>query len=134
MDIAVLMRRVRNKGFLLAEVATGIALLAVVLAGLAVSLRAFSHLNDYNWARQRCTAAAQAQLDCITATGKPIEPDEMKRLWSNVDVSLDRTPGEEQWAGLELVRVTAVAQAGPQRVTVRLARYVRPRLAVATGD
>jgi hypothetical protein len=64
-----------------------------------------------------------AQLDSLTATGQPIQPQELKRLWSDVDVSVTRTPADGPWDGLELVQVTAAAQ----RVTVRLARYAPPQ-------
>ena len=118
----------------MAELATGIALLGLILAGLAVSMHGFTRFNEYQWARQRCIAAAQAQLDSITATGRPVGPEEMKRVWSNVEVSVNTTPGTGPWDGLELVQVTATAQPGPKPVTVRLGRYVNPKRVVAKGE
>lgn len=116
-----------------AEVLTAVGVLGVLMAGLAVSLRGFSMFNEVQWARQRCTAAAEAQLDSMTATGKPLGPRECKRTWPNVDVSLRREGGQAQWAGLELIQVTAATRAGSRTVTVHLARYVRPPADVAEG-
>jgi len=129
----VLTERTRCQGFLLVELITGIFLLGVIIAGLGVLLDGFSSFNEYQWARQRCTAAAQAQLESLTATKQPVESQTLKRLWPNVDVSVDRSPGVTPWQGLELIRVTAIAQAGPRKVTIRLARYVCPQSAVAKG-
>lgn len=118
------LRTARGRGFLLAEMIVGISLLGVIIAGLAVSMNGFSMINDYQWGRQRCMAAAEAQLDSLAATGKPIETQEMQRLWPGVTVALERTAGAGAWEGLELVQVTATAQPGPHRIIVRLARYV----------
>ena len=113
-------------GFLLADLIVGIALFGVLLTGLGVSVAGFSGFNRYQWTRQQCTAAAIAQLESMTATGAPIDSEDAGRLWPRVTVSLDRTPGEGQWAGLERINVKASAQAGPRTVTVELARYVTP--------
>ena len=102
----------------------GISLLGLIIVGLAVSMNGFSMINDYQWGRQRCTAAAEAQLDSLAATGKRIATQEMQRLWPGVTVALERTAGAGAWEGLELVRVTATAQPGSHRIIVRLARYV----------
>ena len=123
----------RQKGFVTAEVLTAVGVLGILIAGLAVSLRGFSTFNELQWARQRCTAAAEAQLDSITATGKPLGPQACKHTWPNVDVSLRREPGQDQWGGLELIQVTAAARAGSRTVTVHLARYVRSGADVAEG-
>jgi hypothetical protein len=116
-------RRIRCGGFLVAELIVATALLGLIIACLAVSMNGFSLVNDCQWARQRCTAAAGAQLDSLAATGRLIEPQELQRLWSGVAVTADRSPGVGPWEGLELVQVTATTQAGPRKVTVRLARY-----------
>jgi len=113
-------------GFLLADLIVGISLFAMLLAGLGISVAGFSGFNRYQWTRQQCTAAAIAQLDSLTATGAPIDSEDAGRLWPRVTVSLDRTPGEGPWAGLERINVKASAQAGSRKVTVELARYVTP--------
>jgi hypothetical protein len=122
----------RCGGFLLAELITGIALLGVILVGLMVSMNGFSMINDCQWARQRCTAAAQAQLESIATTGKPIEPQELQRLWPGVEVSVERSPGVALWDGFEQIQVMATTYAGPRKMTVRLARYVG-RVSHSTG-
>jgi type II secretory pathway pseudopilin PulG len=126
-------RRVRCSGFLLAELMVATALLGLIIAGMAVSMNGFSMFNDCQWARQRCAAAAEAQLDSATATGRLIEPQELKRLWPGVEVTVGRSPGAAPWDGLELVQVTAIAQAGPRKVTVHLSRYLRRESAAAEG-
>jgi type II secretory pathway pseudopilin PulG len=117
--------RTRCGGFLWAELVVATALLGVVIAGLAVSMDGFSMVNNLQWARQRCVAAAQAQLDSLAATGRPIEPQELARLWPDVEVVADRSPGTGPWDGLERIQVTATAQPGPRKVTIHLARYLR---------
>ena len=124
--------RIRCRGFLLAELMVATALLGLIITGLAVSMNGFSMFNDCQWARQRCTAAAQAQLDSLAATGRLIEPQEIKRLWPGVDVSVDKSVSAAPWDELELVQVTATAQAGPRKITVHLARYVGRASSLAT--
>jgi type II secretory pathway pseudopilin PulG len=123
------MNRMRQRGLLTAELLTATMLLGIIIAGLMASMGGFSRFNHRQWARQRCTAAALAQLDSLTATGRPIEPQELKRLWPDVQLSVSRAPAGPPWAGLELVEVTAVAEP----VRVRLARYIQPAPAVAEG-
>jgi len=125
--------RTRCGGFLWAELVVAMALLGVVLAGLTVSMNGFALVNDCQWARQRCTAAAQAQIDSLIATGRQIERPEIQRLWPRVEVRVDRSPGAGPWDGLELLQVTASAQAGPRKVAVHLARYLPRGPATAKG-
>jgi len=119
----------RNKGFFMAEMITATVLLGLIVAGLAVSANGFSKFNQYQWACQRCTAAALAQLESVTAAGIVIEPQELTRLWPEVNVSVERKPADTPWDSLELVQVAAASR----QVTVRLARYVRPQPAIAKG-
>jgi type II secretory pathway pseudopilin PulG len=123
--MSMVKKRVKCGGFIVAELLTATALLGLLIAGLAISMSGFSMFNRYQWSRQRCVAAAQAQLDSIVARGRPIESQELERLWPHVEVSVDTRPGEAPWDGLELVQVTAVGRpAGSRPVTVHLARYV----------
>jgi hypothetical protein len=46
-------------------------------------------------------------------------------LWPNVSVEIDRTPGQAQWVGLELIEVAATMETHPRPASVRLARYIR---------
>jgi len=123
------MRNVRQKGFIMADFITATALLGLIIVLLATATGSFSRFNEYQWARQRCLAAATAQLDSITATGSPIEAQEIERLWPQVTVSVKRSLADGPWAGLELVQVTAAAG----QVKVRLVRYVQPQQTIVKG-
>ena len=105
------------------ELIVGTILLGLTVTGLAVSIQGFSMMNQYQWTRQQCVAAAGAQLDSLAATGESIDPAEVARLWPKVTVTADRAAGQGPWDGLELVRVTAVGRAGRRAVTIRLERY-----------
>src|SRR4030042_4955222 len=94
------MNRLRQHGFLTTDLLTATALLGLIIVLLAATLSRYSRFNEYQWARQRCTAAAMAQLDCLTATGTPIDAGELKRLWPEVSVSLERAPAQGAWKGL----------------------------------
>jgi len=117
------MDKTNRRGFMMAELIVGTALLGLAIAGLAVTIQGFTVINQYQWTRQRCAAAAQAQLDSLAATGKPIEETEMRRLWPDIEVMMNRTAGEAGWAGLDLVHAAATGWAGSHAVTVRLERY-----------
>lgn len=123
------MSNARYRGFFLADFLTSVALLGVIITLLAASMSAFSKFNQYQWARQRCISAATAQLDSITATGSPIDEQQLQRLWPQVSVAVQRSPGGGRWDGLELVQVTAATG----EVKIRLVRYIPSRPAVAKG-
>jgi len=123
------MKNMRYKGIFLADFLVSIVLLGVIITILAASVNSFSKFNQYQWARQRCIAAATAQLDSITATGSIIEEQEIERLWPHVSVAVDRSAASGPWDGLERVQVTAAAR----EVKVSLTRYIQPRPAVAKG-
>lgn len=117
----------RTIGFMMTELIVALSLLGLIFAGLALSTHGFGAFNRYQWARQQCIAAAQAQLDSITARGTLIETQTCERLWPRVVMAVQRRPGTGQWNGLDLVQVTATSQAGPHQVRVALARYAPPR-------
>jgi hypothetical protein len=123
------MTSLRQKGFILADFLTATALLGLIIVLLAVATGSFSRFNEYQWARQRCLAAATAELDSITATGSPIGTQDLERLWPHVAVSVDRAPADGPWVGLELIKVTASAG----QVKVRLVRYIRSKPGVVKG-
>ena len=107
------------------EVIVALSLLGLLLAGLALSLHGLARFNRYQLVRQRCIAAAQAQLDSITATGEPIGDEDIERLWPKLRVSIKRSPGSGPWRGMERLEVTANAKAFHKDVEIRLSRYVR---------
>jgi type II secretory pathway pseudopilin PulG len=123
----------REGGFLLSELIVSISLIGMIVVGLAVTMQGTARLNRFQWARQQCIAAAQAQIDSLTATGKLISDEEMQRLWPKVKIAVDRSAGQGQWAGLELLRITATLKATSHPAEVRLARYVQPAVQSAAG-
>ena len=118
---------VENKkysGFLFTDLVVGLAVLGILLTGLALSLHGFAKFNHYQLLRQRCTAAAQAELDSIAITGRPIGDEALKRLWPKVSVSIQQSEGAGQWEGMKLVKVTAGGKSFRKEVKVRLSRYI----------
>jgi len=116
----------RRRGFLMAELIVTFTLLGAIIVGLAVSIHSFGLFNRYEWARQRCLAAAQAQLDSFAVRHVSIDAETCARLWPGVTIAVEQQPGTGQWAGLQRIEVTASAQAGPRETVVELARYVEP--------
>ena len=117
----------RNKkygGFLFTDLVVGLIVLGVLLTGLALSLHGFAKFNHYQLLRQNCIAAAQAELDSIAATGRPIGDEDLKRLWPKVSVSIQRSAGTGQWEGMRLVKVTASGKSFRMEVKVQLSRYI----------
>lgn len=114
----------KHAGFLLTEIVVSLTILGILLAGLAVSLDGFRRFNRYQLVRQRCIAAAQAQLDSITATSGPIPDQDFKRLWPKLSVSIEKSPGAGQWQGLKLVKVTTSSNSFHRKVKVQFTRYI----------
>lgn len=114
----------KYSGFLLTEVIVAAGVLGIILVALALSMYGFAKFNRYQLVRQRCTAAAQAQLESITTTGKPIPDADFKRLWPKLDVNIKSSAGTGQWQGLSLVEVTANGMSYTKEVKVSLARYI----------
>jgi len=113
-----------NDGFLVAEMTVALTVLGAVLVGFALSLHAFAKFNRYQLERQRCIAAAQAQLDSIAATSESIPAEDFERLWPRLSVSIKKSAGTGQWEGLELVEVTTKAKSFRHEVKVQLSRYI----------
>ncbi|MHC4633030.1 MAG: prepilin-type N-terminal cleavage/methylation domain-containing protein [Planctomycetota bacterium] len=110
-------------GFTMVEIIAALAVLGMVVAGLALSLRTFAKLNRYQWMRRHCIAAAQAQLDSIAVTREAISNEDFKRLWPDLSVSIEESAGAGQWEGMKLVEVTAYGRTFSKEVTVQLCRY-----------
>ena len=106
------------------EIIAALAVLGMVVAGLALSLRTFAKLNRCQWMRQHCIAAAQAQLDSIAVTGEAIRDEDFKRLWPDLSVSIKESAGTGQWEGMKLVKVAARGNSFDKEVKVKLSRYV----------
>ena len=114
----------RHEGFLLTEMVVSMTVLAMLLAGLALSLHGIAKFNHYQLVRQKCIAAAQAQLESIAAAGGPISDEDIAGLWSNISVSTEKSPGTGQWSSMELVQVTAVGRSFRKEVKIQLSRYL----------
>jgi prepilin-type N-terminal cleavage/methylation domain-containing protein len=119
----MLRTKIKCDGFTIAEIVVALVVLGMVVSGLALSLRTFGKLNRWQWMRQRCIAAAQAQLDSIAVTGEAIRDEDLKRLWPNLTVSIKESAGAGQWEGMTLVRVTASGRTFGKEVKVQLCRY-----------
>jgi type II secretory pathway pseudopilin PulG len=113
-------------GFLITEVTVAMIVMGIILAGLALTLNVMARFNRYQLTRQRCLAAAQAQLDCIAATGKPINNADFERLWPSLSVAIYTSRGIGQWQGMELVRITTTGKSFNKQVKVEQYRYLRP--------
>jgi len=114
----------KYSGFLFTDLVVGLAVLGILLTGLALSLHGFAKFNHYQLLRQRCIAAAQAELDSIAITGRPIRDEALKRLWPKVSISIQQSEGAGQWEGMKLVKVTASGKSFRKEVKVQLSRYI----------
>ena len=113
----------RYEGFLLTELTVSMTILGILVAGLALSLHGFAKFNRYQLVRQQCIAAAQAELESVAATGGPIPDEDFDRLWSNLSISIKKSPGIGQWSAMELVEVTAIGKSFRKEVKIQLSRY-----------
>jgi len=105
--------------------AVAVAVLGMVLVGLALTLDGLGRFNHYQLVRQQCIAAAQAQLDSMTAKGEAIKGEDFERLWPRLSISTAKSAGADQWNGMTLVEVTVTARSFNKNVRVTLSRYVR---------
>lgn len=124
----------KNKGFFLTEIIVASAIIGMLLAGLAMSLYGFAKFNRYQLVKQQCIAAAQAELDSITATGKPIPNEDFKRLWPKLDINIKSSAGNGQWQEMTLVEVTAKGMSYNKQVVITLARYVLENITPAEEE
>ena len=118
------MVRVRKEsGMVMTELIVALSVLALLMVSFAVSLGTFRAVNHFYMSKQRCIEAAQAQLDSISVTGKPLKDNDFKNLWPLVEFSINKSEGSGQWKGLTLVSVTTKAKTCGRTVTVELSRY-----------
>ena len=111
-------------GFLVTEMTVALTVTGILLVGFALSLHAFATFNSYQLVRQRCIAAAQAELDSIAARGQAIADEDFQRLWPKLNVSIKKSSGTGQWKGMELVEVTTKGKSFRNEVNVQLSRYI----------
>jgi len=117
-------KKIRYGGFLMTEIIVALTVMAMLLAGLAFSMNGMAKFNRYQLVRQQCIAAAQGQIDSLTATGKPIEDEDFHRIWPELSVSIEKTAGEGQWQAAQLVEVTASGKSFRKEVKIELSRYI----------
>ncbi|RPI62000.1 MAG: hypothetical protein EHM48_04790 [Planctomycetaceae bacterium] len=115
--------RQRRGTWLFAEVGVSVVILFMLIGGLALAQSANAKANSMLLVRQRCIAAAQAQLDSIGATGQALSKEDIARLWPGVQVEVSISDGTDQWKGLKLATVHAVSPSGGGTVRVELSRY-----------
>ena len=121
-------------GYFITEITVASAIFGLLFVGLALSLYGFAKFNRYQLVRQQCIAAAQAELDSITITGKPIPDEDFKRLWPKLGVNIKSSAGTGQWQAMTLVEVTANGMSFSKEVKVQLARYVLADGFLAKGE
>lgn len=113
-----------HSGYLMTELIVTLVVLGTLLTVLALSLNGFAKFNRYQLVKQRCISAAQATLDSIVVTGKPIPDEDFQRLWPRLTISVDQSPGTGQWNGMKLISVTATGSSFKKEVKVRINRYI----------
>ena len=123
----------RSGGFIFAEIAVSLTVMAMLLAGVALSMNGIAKFNRYQLIRQHCIAAAQAELDSLTATGKPIGDEDFSRIWPQLNVSIEKSAGQGQWQGTQLVKVTTSGKYLRKHVTIELSRYISQEEPLAEG-
>ena len=119
-------RAARCGGWMLTEVVISVVLLGVLLTTMLSVETTAGRANHFQLTRQRCIAAAQATLECVSATGKPLPAADVVRLWPGLSVAVRRSPGTGDWVGLSLVTAVARGRSGREDVRVELRRYVLP--------
>jgi hypothetical protein len=114
----------KNSGWAVTELIVSIGILGMIMGGLYTSMNTCRMFNKYQLLRQRCVAAAQAQLESIAATGEKISDKDNERLWPDVEISVERKDGSGDWQGLRLVTVTARNVRLKKTVSIELSRYL----------
>jgi type II secretory pathway pseudopilin PulG len=123
----------RYRGFIFVEIMVSLTVMAMLLAGVAFSLNGLAKFNRYQLIRQQCIAAAQAELDSLTATGEPIKDEDFSRIWPRLSVSIEKSTGQGQWQGTQLVKVTTSSKYLRKQVTIELSRYISRDEQLAEG-
>ena len=116
--------KIKISGFIAIELHTGILLLVMLLFCFAVSMNGFARVNDYHLVKQRCIAAAQAQLDSIELTGTELSKKQFESLWPKIDCFIEQTSPTDQWKGTKLIKVSTGADSFNHKVKIELCRYI----------
>jgi hypothetical protein len=128
-------KRLKYRGMMMTELIVSMTVLGMLMIAFAISLDGFRRLNHYYFTKQRCVSAAQASLDSIAATGKPIDEVDLNRLWPGIVIKIEESQGSDQWKGLKLISISAKGTTGNKKVEVRLSRYFLTKsIAVSKAD
>ena len=121
-----MIRHKKNNGWLLTEIAVTLFVLA---SFFMVMISATATFGRFNWLllnKQRCVAAARAQIDSVVSTGRALKDEDFKRLWPRMEVDVDIRDGAGDWKGLKLCVVTTSVKARKRNIEIRLSQYYRP--------
>lgn len=113
----------KHKGMLSVELVVAVSVLATIIGVLAALGVSFGKLNNRLWAKHTCCNAGQAQMDCIAATGRPIDPATFEKLWPGVSCTVEKNDGTGQWQGLQRIELTLTKKVKQKDVQVHLTRY-----------
>ncbi len=114
----------KQRGFLSIEILVTLALLMMLFGVLMEMMFRSARFNRVQWARQTCLNAVQAQLDCLTALGRPLPDEECRRLWPAVQLTVRLTPAEGTWAGLTRAEIQAEQRILRKTIRIQQSRYV----------
>ena len=116
--------KIKTDGFAALELHTSIILLVILVFCFSVSLNGFAKVNDYHIVKQRCIAAAEAQLDSIEVTGAGLSKEQFESLWPKVDCEIEQSEPRDEWKGTKLIKVSTTSDSFNHKVKVELCRYM----------
>jgi type II secretory pathway pseudopilin PulG len=114
----------RRGGWSIVELVVAMGVIAMMATAYATTTHHVGVFNRIQAARQNCTAAAQAELDAIAATGNPLDAQQVEQLWPGVTVHVDRQATAGTWEGNVLLTVTAATHVEDRDISVVLKRYI----------
>lgn len=118
------LRRIQSEGYLLIDAVVALFIFSLIIMGWMTLSKTTSRFNGIQMVRQRCIAAGQAQLDSYSAIGKSISKEKVSQLWPGIQTEITSFPGQGDWTGLTLVKVTSQGMYEEKQIQVTLARYV----------
>ncbi len=119
-------RHRKNNGWLLTEIAVTLFVLASFFMVMISATATFGRFNRLLLNKQRCLAAARAQVDSVVFTGRALKAEDFKRLWPRLEVDVDIRDGAGDWKGLKLCVVTTSVKARKRNIEIRLSQYYPP--------
>ncbi len=136
MNVGLIMhyKQKHNRGYLLAEAIVALMVLGILLGVLSSLLASVSQASIRIFARQKCIAAALAQLDSVDFTGQPLNAEQIEALWSGVQVELEQTPGTESNVGLIKYTATAYLFVGETEIFSQQTRFLSDDSVVEVAD